>query len=67
MKELEIFRIFALFPLIGIFIPDVATALQYSISIVSAAHIIVDITLFVCVIICSAGIQYAESKGLKTA
>jgi len=67
MKELGIFRIFALFPLIGIFVPDVATALQNSVSAISTAHVIVDVTLSVCVLICSIGIYYAESKGLKTA
>ena len=67
MKELSIFRIFALFPLIGIIIPDLATGLHFSFSAVSAEHIIVDITLSVCVFICSLGIWYAEYRDLKTA
>ncbi|MGN6181982.1 MAG: hypothetical protein ACTHNW_22565 [Mucilaginibacter sp.] len=67
MKELYIFRIFTLFPLIGISLPDAVTALQNSISAISTAHAIVDITLSVCVLICSIGIYYAESKRLKTA
>lgn len=67
MKELYIFRIFSLFPLIGILVPDIATALHNSIRAISADHVIVDITLSICVIICSIGIFYAENKDLKTA
>lgn len=67
MKELYIFRIFAFFPLIGIMVPDVTTALHASFSAIAKGHIIIDVTLLVCVAICSAGILYAESKQLKTA
>lgn len=67
MKELHIFRIFSLFPLIGIFVPDVATALHNSISAISVDHIIVDVTLSICIIICSIAIFFAENKDLKTA
>ena len=66
MKELLIFRIFALFPLVGILIPDVANWLNASSSI-PAEHLIVEITLAICVIICSAGIWFAEVSELKTA
>ena len=67
MKELYIFRIFALFPLIGIVIPDIATGLHVSFSAISAEHIIVDITLAICVLIGSLGIWYNEFRDLKTA
>jgi len=67
MKELYIFRIFALFPLIGIVIPDIATGLHVSFSAISIEHIIVDITLLICVCVCSLGIWYNEYRGLKTA
>jgi hypothetical protein len=67
MKELSIFRIFAFFPLIGIVIPDIATGLHLTFSVISTEHIIVDITLSVCVLICSLGIWLAEIKDLKTA
>jgi len=67
MKELYIFRIFALFPLVGIVIPDIATGLHVSFSAISAEHIIVIITLAVCVFTCSLGIWYNEYRDLKTA
>lgn len=67
MKELYIFRIFVLFPLIGTVVPDLATVLNASLSSIPAAHIIVDVTLLVCLAICSAGIWVAEVDQLKTA
>lgn len=62
MKELLIFRIFALFPFIGILIPDAATAVDSSLSAIPAAHIIVEITLLICITICSAAIWIDENR-----
>lgn len=67
MKELYIFRIFTFFPLIGIFVPDIATAFHNSISAIPKGHVIVDVTLLTCIMVCSIGIAYAEKKQLKTA
>jgi len=67
MKELLLFRIFALFPFIGIAAPDLANALHTSFSSVSAEHIIVDVTLSICLVICSAGIWLIETGELKIA
>jgi len=66
MKELILFRIFALFPLIGILIPDVANLMYGTATSIPAEHIIVEISLFVCIIICSAGIWVEEYSSLKT-
>lgn len=63
MKELQIFRIFALFPLIGILTPDLADGFHISFSSIPAEHIIVDVTLLICIAICSAGIMAAENSG----
>jgi hypothetical protein len=60
MKELLIFRIFVLFPFIGITLPDIANRLTAVSARISAGHIIIDITLAVCIIICSAGIWFYE-------
>jgi|GEM_PF-5349518 hypothetical protein len=65
MKELLLFRIFALFPFIGISAPDLANALHISFASVPAEHVIVDITLAACLLICSAGIWLLETKELK--
>ncbi len=62
MKELLIFRIFALFPLIGILIPDLADGFHISFSSIPAEHIIVDVTLLICIAVCSAGIRAAENS-----
>jgi hypothetical protein len=62
MKELQIFRIFALFPLIGILTPDLANGFNISFSSIPAEHIIVDVTLLICIAICSAGIMVAENS-----
>jgi hypothetical protein len=65
MKKLILFRIFALFPLIGISIPDVSNLLYSSSSHTPPGHIIVEITLSVCIIICSAAIWMAEINEFK--
>jgi hypothetical protein len=68
MKELHIFRIFALFPLIGILIPDLATVFNASIAALSTEHVIVNGTLLLCVAICSIAIYLGENNNsLETA
>ncbi|SDT47787.1 hypothetical protein SAMN05216490_3641 [Mucilaginibacter mallensis] len=62
MKELLIFRIFALFPLIGTLIPDLADGFHISFSSIPAEHIIVDVTLLICIALCSAGIMATENS-----
>jgi hypothetical protein len=65
MKELLLFRTFVLFPFIGIAGPDMANALRTSFASVPTEHIIVDTTLTLCLIICSAGIWVYETMELK--
>jgi hypothetical protein len=67
MNNLLIFRLFVLFPLVGTFVPDVCNAVETSISAIPATHIIVDITLLICLVICSAAIWVKETHQLKTA
>jgi len=62
MKELLIFRIFALFPFIGTMLPDLANALHSTLSSVPKDHVIVDITLLICILICSAKIWALEEN-----
>ena len=66
MKELLLFRMFVLFPFIGIAGPDMANALRTSFASVPTEHLIVDATLALCLIICSAGIWVLEMMELKT-
>ena len=66
MKELLLFRTFVLFPFIGIAGPDMANALRVSFASVPKEHVIVDLTLTLCLIICSAGIWVYETMELKT-
>jgi len=67
MKELLLFRLFALFPFVGIAMPDLANWFEGSRSSIPAEHIIIDITLAVCLIVCSVGIWLAESHEIKSA
>jgi len=66
MKELLLFRIFSLFPFIGIAAPDLANALHTSFASVPKEHIIVDTTLCIALIVCSAGIWMLDALNLKT-
>lgn len=66
MKELLLFRTFVLFPFIGVAGPDVANGLHTSFASLPKEHIIVDLTLIFCLIICSAGIWLHETMELKT-
>jgi hypothetical protein len=65
MKELLIFRTFAFFPFIGILVPDIATKLDSSLTPIPPEHLIIDITLAICIITCSLGIWAAEQAALK--
>jgi hypothetical protein len=65
MKELVIFRIFALFPFIGILIPDLASKFDSFSSRISTDHIIIDVALSICIALCSIGIWRREHKQLK--
>lgn len=67
MKELLLFRTFAMFPFIGTVAPDLANALHTTFSSIPAEHIIVDITLSVCLIVCTAGMRLIETEKLKKA
>lgn len=64
MKELLIFRIFALFPLIGTLVPDTANALHTSLSSIPVEHVIVDITLLISIAICSVGIFFSKDTAI---
>ena len=65
MKELLLFRTFVLFPFIGVAGPDTANALHTSFTSLPAEHIIVDTTLILCLMTCSAGIWLLETMELK--
>jgi hypothetical protein len=67
MNELLLFRLFALFPFVGIAMPDIADWLEGSGLGISASHIIIDVTLALCLIICSAGIWLADMNKIKDA
>ena len=62
MNELLLFRLFALFPFIGIVMPDLANWFQGSRSSIPTEHLIIDITLAICLIICSVGVWLSESQ-----
>ena len=62
MEDLIIFRIFLAFPLIGLLLPDTGMLLLESNTNVSASHVIIDVTLLISILVCSAGILYIKRK-----
>jgi hypothetical protein len=66
MNELVLFRLFALFPFVGIAMPDLADWLNGSPASISPCHIIIDVTLALCLVICSLGIWLAENDEMKS-
>ena len=62
MKELLLFRLFALFPFVGIAMPDLANWFEGSRSAITPEHIIIESTLALCLIICSVGIWLADPR-----
>jgi len=66
MNELVLFRLFALFPFIGIAMQDLADWLEGSLLSISPCHIIIDATLALCLIICSLGIWLGENNEIES-
>ena len=63
MEEFTIFRLFLCFPLIGLLIPDVGLVFsEFGISHIPLTHLIIEITLSVCMIVCSVGVSYLKRK-----
>ena len=67
MNELLLFRLFALFPFIGIAMPDLADWYNGSRSSIPVSHVIIDVTLALCLIVCSAGILFYQNSKVKDA
>jgi hypothetical protein len=62
MDNLIIFRLFISFPLIGLLIPDLGSLLSNTKGYVPASHLITEVTLITCVMVCSVGIMYFKRK-----
>jgi hypothetical protein len=63
MEEFVFFRLFLAFPLIGLLMPDIGLIFSgFRISRIPVTHLIIEITLLVCMITCSAGIRYFKRK-----
>jgi positive regulator of sigma E activity len=62
MEELVIFRIFLTFPLVGLLIPKAGIIFAGAKGYISAADVIIAITLIISIIICSIGILLHQRK-----
>jgi len=62
MEDLIIFRLFLAFPLIGLLLPDTGTLFSPVKGYIPATHIIIEVTLLVSIMVCSAGIMYFKRK-----
>jgi hypothetical protein len=63
MEEFTLFRLFLAFPLIGLSIPDIGLA--FSGNGIPATHLIIEITLLLCIAVCSLGIRYFKRKEIR--
>jgi len=63
MEEFIFFRLFLAFPVIGLLIPDLGLLFSgLRISRIPVTHLIIEVTLSVCIIICSLGMWYFKRK-----
>jgi hypothetical protein len=63
MEEFVIFRLFLAFPVIGLLIPDIGMIFSgIRFSRIPATHFIIEITLSVCIMVCSIGIRHFKNK-----
>jgi hypothetical protein len=63
MEELIIFRLFLAFPVIGLLLPDIGLLFSgYRIYRIPATHLIIEITLSICIVICSLWIVRFKRK-----
>ncbi|MGN6181043.1 MAG: hypothetical protein ACTHNW_17810 [Mucilaginibacter sp.] len=63
MEELIIFRLFLAFPVIGLLIPDVGLLFSgYRLYRIPATHLIIEITLSICIGICSLWIVHFKRR-----
>jgi hypothetical protein len=67
MEDLAIFRLFLAFPLIGLLIPDAGSLISnFKTTHIPAAHVIIGITLLICMVVCSVGTKYLKRKILNS-
>jgi len=62
MEELVIFRIFLTFPLVGLLLPKAGIVFAGGKGYISAADIIIAITLILSILICSLGILHHKKN-----
>jgi hypothetical protein len=66
MELFVFFRLFMAFPLIGMLLPDIGYILPgFRFSLIPITHLIIEITLGICMIICSVGIHYFKRKQIR--
>jgi len=66
MEELIIFRLFLAFPVIGLLIPDIGLLFfGYRIYRIPATHLIIEITLSVCIVICSLWLMRFKRREVR--
>jgi hypothetical protein len=68
MEDLVIFRAFLTFPLIGLLIPDAGILLlNRRAAHIPVSHVIIEVTLLICIATCSFSRKYLKRKMFRRA
>jgi len=67
MEKLIILRMFFCFPLVGLLLPDVGILLSNYPGKVPVIHVVIEVTLLVCIALCTAAIKYGKKRNQNRA
>ena len=62
MKKLIILRMFFCFPLFGMLLPDAGTLLSKNPARVPLTHVIIEVSMLFCILLCTAAIFYGKKR-----
>lgn len=62
MEKLIILRMFFCFPLVGLLLPDAGILLSNFPGKVPVVHVVIEVTLLLCILLCTAAIAYGKKR-----
>jgi len=62
MEKLIILRMFFCFPLVGLLLPDAGILLSNFPGKVPVVHVVIEVTLLLCISLCTAAIAYGKKR-----
>jgi len=62
MEKLIILRMFFCFPLVGLLLPDAGILLSNFPGKVPVAHMVIEVTLLLCILLCTEAIAYGKKR-----